>query len=219
MPSTNFVFPVRYVSEGVAVQTTSRELSPLGIAVRSLAPPQVGARVSMALYLPNIAVPDGQRHRVAGKAAVVAVLLVAIREEVRDAHPRLGIDDDEVRPETGVPRRSRFRPRHPPDCHFRHRDIRQVERHRHARADLWRRQRTHRDAEGAELARRGLDRYPFRHVPHWKDEVRRRHSLLSLQAACRESPQWLSSLTDWTQECPRPAPQPPARSLARLTRR
>ena len=36
MPSTNFVFPVRYVSEGVAVQTTSRELSPLGIAVRSL---------------------------------------------------------------------------------------------------------------------------------------------------------------------------------------
>src|SRR2546422_1365644 len=31
MPSTNFVFPVRYVSEGVAVQTTSRELSALGI--------------------------------------------------------------------------------------------------------------------------------------------------------------------------------------------
>jgi len=53
MPSASYVFPVRYVSEGVAVQTTSRELSPLGIAVRSLAPPQVGARVSMALYLPN----------------------------------------------------------------------------------------------------------------------------------------------------------------------
>src|SRR5512146_2102372 len=58
MPSANFVFPVRYVSEGVAVQTTSRELSALGIAVRSLAPPQVGARVSMALYLPNTAIPE-----------------------------------------------------------------------------------------------------------------------------------------------------------------
>ncbi len=58
MPSANFVFPVRYVSEGVAVQTTSRELSALGIAVRSLAPPQVGARVSMALYLPNTGIPE-----------------------------------------------------------------------------------------------------------------------------------------------------------------
>src|SRR5213076_1387182 len=48
----------RYVSEGVAVQTTSRELSALGIAVRSLAPPHVGARVSMALYLPNVAIPE-----------------------------------------------------------------------------------------------------------------------------------------------------------------
>src|SRR5437764_15492827 len=58
MPTASFVFPVRYVSEGVAVQTTSRELSPLGIAVRSLAPPHVGARVSMALYLPNASVPE-----------------------------------------------------------------------------------------------------------------------------------------------------------------
>src|SRR3954464_8142402 len=58
MPAASFVFPVRYVSEGVAVQTTSRELSALGIAVRSLAPPQVGARVSMALYLPNTAIPE-----------------------------------------------------------------------------------------------------------------------------------------------------------------
>src|SRR3989442_4739108 len=65
MPSANFVFPVRYVSEGVAVQSTSRELSPLGIAVRSLAPPQVGARVSMALYLPNTAVPEVAIARVA----------------------------------------------------------------------------------------------------------------------------------------------------------
>ena len=58
MPSASYVFPVRYVSEGVAVQTTSRELSPLGIAVRALAPPQVGARVAMALYLPNVEVPE-----------------------------------------------------------------------------------------------------------------------------------------------------------------
>ena len=65
MPSTNFVFPVRYVSEGVAVQTTSRELSALGIAVRSLAPPQVGARVSMALYLPHTSVPEVAIGRVA----------------------------------------------------------------------------------------------------------------------------------------------------------
>src|SRR5262249_24793634 len=65
MPTGSFVFPVRYVSEGVAVQTTSRELSPLGIAVRSLAPPHVGARVSMALYLPNAAVPEVAIARVA----------------------------------------------------------------------------------------------------------------------------------------------------------
>ena len=65
MPSVNFVFPVRYVSEGVAVQSTSRELSPLGISVRSLAPPPVGARVSMALYLPNTSVPEVAIGRVA----------------------------------------------------------------------------------------------------------------------------------------------------------
>lgn len=65
MPSASFVFPVRYVSEGVAVQTTSRELSPLGIEVRCLAPPQVGARVSMALYLPNTAIPEVAIGRVA----------------------------------------------------------------------------------------------------------------------------------------------------------
>jgi len=65
MPSANFVFPVRYVSEGVAVQTTSRELSALGISVRALTPPQVGARVSMALYLPNIPVPEVAIGRVA----------------------------------------------------------------------------------------------------------------------------------------------------------
>jgi uncharacterized protein (TIGR02266 family) len=63
------VFPVRYVSEGVAIQTTSRELSPLGIAVRSLSPPAVGARVSMALYLPNAGIPEVAIGRVARASA------------------------------------------------------------------------------------------------------------------------------------------------------
>ncbi|HUJ29468.1 MAG TPA: TIGR02266 family protein [Myxococcales bacterium] len=69
MPSASYVFPVRYVSEGVAVQTTSRELSPLGIMVRSLAPPQVGARVSMALYLPNTTIPEVAIARVSRSRA------------------------------------------------------------------------------------------------------------------------------------------------------
>jgi len=58
MSSRSFVFPVRYVSEGMAVQSTSRQLSPLGIDVRSLSPPRVGSRVSMALYLPHASVPE-----------------------------------------------------------------------------------------------------------------------------------------------------------------
>lgn len=65
MPGSNFVFPVRYASEGISVQSTSRELSALGIAVRSLAPPHVGARVSLALYLPHAAVPEVAIGRVA----------------------------------------------------------------------------------------------------------------------------------------------------------
>jgi uncharacterized protein (TIGR02266 family) len=65
MASSSYVFPVRYVSEGVSVQTTSRELSSAGIAVRSLAPPHVGARVSLALYLPNTLVPEVAIGRVA----------------------------------------------------------------------------------------------------------------------------------------------------------
>ena len=58
MSSRSFVFPVRYVSEGLAVQSTSRQLSPVGIDVRSLSPPRVGSRVSMALYLPLTSVPE-----------------------------------------------------------------------------------------------------------------------------------------------------------------
>ena len=69
MPASNFVFPVRYVSEGVCVQSTSRELSTLGVAVRSLAPPHVGARVSLALYLPSAAAPEVAIGRVARSKA------------------------------------------------------------------------------------------------------------------------------------------------------
>lgn len=69
MPASSFVFPVRYVSEGISVQSTSRELSALGISVRSLAPPHVGARVSLALYLPNADAPEVAIARVARSKA------------------------------------------------------------------------------------------------------------------------------------------------------
>jgi type IV pilus assembly protein PilZ len=58
MEAAPMVFPVRYVSEGAAIQTTSRGLSGEGIAVRSLIPPRVGARVSLALYLPGNPKPE-----------------------------------------------------------------------------------------------------------------------------------------------------------------
>ncbi len=58
MEAAPMVFPVRYVSEGAAIQTTSRGLSGEGIAVRSLVPPRVGARVSLALYLPGNPKPE-----------------------------------------------------------------------------------------------------------------------------------------------------------------
>lgn len=69
VPGSSCVFPVRYVAEGVAVQTTSCELTALGIAVRSLTPPQVGARVSMALYLPDAEVPEVAVGRVSRTCA------------------------------------------------------------------------------------------------------------------------------------------------------
>jgi type IV pilus assembly protein PilZ len=58
MEAAPMVFPVRYVSEGTAIQTTSRGLSSEGIAVRSLIPPRIGARVSLALYLPGNPKPE-----------------------------------------------------------------------------------------------------------------------------------------------------------------
>src|SRR5437868_10800176 len=58
MEAAPMVFPVRYVSEGAAIQTTSRGISSEGVAVRSLIPPRVGARVSLALYLPGNSKPE-----------------------------------------------------------------------------------------------------------------------------------------------------------------
>ena len=58
MEAARMVFPVRYVSEGAAIQTTSRGLSGEGVAVRSLVPPRLGARVSLALYLPGNPKPE-----------------------------------------------------------------------------------------------------------------------------------------------------------------
>jgi len=58
MEAARMVFPVRYVSEGAAIQTTSRGLSGEGIAVRALVPPRLGARVSLALYLPGNPKPE-----------------------------------------------------------------------------------------------------------------------------------------------------------------
>src|SRR4051812_8659151 len=73
MSSRSFVFPVRYVSEGMAVQSTSRQLSALGIDVRSLSPPRVGSRVSMALYLPHTSVPEVAIGRVSRAVSGVPV--------------------------------------------------------------------------------------------------------------------------------------------------
>jgi type IV pilus assembly protein PilZ len=58
MDSAPIVFPVRFVSQGQAVQSTSRELWREEIAVRCLKPPAVGARLSMALYLPGLLRPE-----------------------------------------------------------------------------------------------------------------------------------------------------------------
>jgi len=52
------VFPVRFVAEGSAVETTSRALSCEEISVRCLQPPRLDARVSMALYLPGAGRPE-----------------------------------------------------------------------------------------------------------------------------------------------------------------
>ena len=53
MDRAPIVFPIRFATHNVAVQTTTRELSLEGVFVRCLEPPTRGTPVSMRLYLPG----------------------------------------------------------------------------------------------------------------------------------------------------------------------
>jgi len=53
MDRAPIVFPVRFATANVAVQTTTRELSLEGLFVRCLEPPPVGTSISLRLYLPG----------------------------------------------------------------------------------------------------------------------------------------------------------------------
>src|SRR5438105_14641975 len=53
-PPPRFVIPVRYVSEGAIVQTTSTALSKDLIHVRSVRPPRTGLAIGLQLYFPNV---------------------------------------------------------------------------------------------------------------------------------------------------------------------
>src|SRR5260370_27427024 len=57
-------FPVRFVSEGQSVQTTSRDLDEESVFVRCVEPPEIGERVVLRLYLPGIAAGDPLEARV-----------------------------------------------------------------------------------------------------------------------------------------------------------
>jgi uncharacterized protein (TIGR02266 family) len=53
MDRAPIVFPIRFATGDVAVQTTTRELSARGVLVRCLEPPPAGTPLSMKLYLPG----------------------------------------------------------------------------------------------------------------------------------------------------------------------
>jgi uncharacterized protein (TIGR02266 family) len=53
MDRVPIVFPVRFATRNIAVQTTTRELSRAGVFVRCLEPPQVETQLEMRLYLPG----------------------------------------------------------------------------------------------------------------------------------------------------------------------
>ena len=61
MDRAPIVFPVRFATTNIAVQTTTRELSVEGLFVRCLEPPPVGTPISLRLYLPGAreSVPAG----------------------------------------------------------------------------------------------------------------------------------------------------------------
>ena len=51
-------FPVRFVTHGQSVQTTSRDLEERSVFVRCVEPPDEGERVVLRLYLPGLVVGD-----------------------------------------------------------------------------------------------------------------------------------------------------------------
>ncbi len=53
MKRTPIVFPIRFATGNVAVQTTTRELSDRGVLVRCLTAPAAGTALEMKLYLPG----------------------------------------------------------------------------------------------------------------------------------------------------------------------
>lgn len=53
-PPPKFIIPVRYVSGGAVVQTTSTSLSKELIHVRSARPPRAGLILGLQLYFPNV---------------------------------------------------------------------------------------------------------------------------------------------------------------------
>src|SRR4051812_32580550 len=53
MDRSPIVFPVRFATRNIAVQTTTRELSKSGVYVRCLEPPAVNTDLDMRLYLPG----------------------------------------------------------------------------------------------------------------------------------------------------------------------
>src|SRR5438105_13297246 len=54
MKTTALVLPIRFATRTSAVQTTTRQLSRTSVFVCCLEPPEIGARLSMKLYLPGV---------------------------------------------------------------------------------------------------------------------------------------------------------------------
>ena len=54
MEPAAIVFPIRFATGNVAVQTTTSALSDQGVLVRCLEPPPAGTALSMKLYLPGV---------------------------------------------------------------------------------------------------------------------------------------------------------------------
>lgn len=68
MDRAPIVFPIRFATRNVAVQTTTSELAPDGVFVRCLESPPAGTAVAMRLHLPGARTPlevDGEVREVA----------------------------------------------------------------------------------------------------------------------------------------------------------